>query len=314
MQASNTLPLLPGVIDQYFIPSPVPMEKVQYRPWLVGTARVRFFNQRRNIDQNNDVCLRLPAEQADTTFNWEEAEISPVQPDTGMQAAQSGSSFFPVSPELIDKRNITVLKKEFSDFLYHGKLLRLLRVASLKLESNPGESEEQFHLRLASLLSKKKEVEVQKIEKRFSKKQQQLQDRLEKAAARLDKEKSDVTARGVDTALSFGMAVFGALFGRKGFSVSNANRSVRGVRSAGRLMKEKGDVQRVEQELYRSEQELQVLASELQGALSAVADRFDPAQYTVETFAITPRRNDIFSVALYLLWEPDFDFSDEEAG
>ena len=311
-QTSDSLPLIPDALEQYFIPPPVPMEKVQYRPWLVGTARVRFFNQRRNIDQVQDVCLRLSAEQTDTTFNWEEAKVSPLQPDTGMQSAQSGSSFFPVSAELLDKGNITVLKKEFSDFLYHGKKLEMLRVASLKLESRPMESEEQFHLRLVSLLRKQKEVEVQKVEERFRKKQQQLQTRLEKYAARLDKEKGDVKARGVDTALSFGVAVFGALFGSKGLSVSNVNRSARGVRSAGRLMKEKGDVERAEQEVERSELELQLLATELQETLTAVADRFDPAQYTVESFAITPRRSDIFSLTLYLLWEPDFDFSAQE--
>ncbi len=310
--AGSSTPLLPGTLEQLFIPAPVPMENIQYRPWLVGTARVRFFNQRRNIDQEQPVCLRLPAGHAAESFDWEEADTCPVEPDQGRRAAQADSSFFSVSSELTDSGTLVALKKEFADFLYHAKKLPLFRVPALKLESRPGESEEQFHLRLASLLREKKTTAGQKVEDRFRKKQQQLQVRLEKALARLDKEKGDVKARSVDTALSFGVAIFGALFGRKGASIATANRSARGVRSAGRLIKEKGDVQRAEQEVERNEQALQQLADELQESLGALADRFDPSRYPVESFAITPRRNDIFSVALCLLWEPDFYFSEGE--
>ncbi len=303
----DSLPLLPAALEQLFMPTPVPMEEVQYRPWLIGSARVRFFNQRRNIDQEQDVCLRLSAAGSMRSFDWERAESCLVQPEDCLRSAQAGAGFFPVSTELADRKGISVLKKQFSDFLYHDRKLELLRVVSLKLESRPGESEEQFHQRRAALLQEKKEIEIRKVEKQFGKKQQQLQVRLEKGLTRLDKEKGDVKARGVDTALSFGVAVFGALFGRKGLSVSNATRSARSVRSAGRLIKEKGDVQRVEQEVARIEQDMRSLATELQDTLSAIADRFDPTHYPVETFAVTPRRNDIFSVKIALVWEPDFD-------
>ena len=306
-RADASLPLLPPALEQLFVPTPVPMQEVRYRPWLTGSARIRFFSQRRNIDLEEDVCLRLSADSSVATFEWQRAESCPVQRKDCRENPQAGASFYPVSSALVDRKSITVLKKQFSDFLYHGRKLELLRVASLKLESKPGESEEQFHQRRAALLQEKREREVRKVEKQFAGKQQKLQVRLEKELTRLDKEKGDVKARGVDTALSFGVAVFGALFGRKGLSVSNATRSARGVRSVGRLMKEKGDVQRIEQEVARTRQELLSLSAELQDALNAIADRFDPAHFPAETFAVTPRRNDIFAVRISLIWEPDFD-------
>jgi hypothetical protein len=306
-QVGDNLPLLPASFEQIFVPTPVPMGKVRYRPALIGSAQVRFFNQRRNIDQEEDICLRLPADSSITSFDWERSAKCLVHPEDCLQKAQAGAGFFPVSPALAEQKGITVLKKQFADFLYHDRKLELLRVASLKLESKPGESEEQFHQRRADLLQEKKEAETRKIEERFDKKQQQLQVRLEKALSRLDKERGDVKARGVDTALSFGVAVFGALFGRKSLSVTNATRSARGVRNVGRFMKEKGDVKRAQQEVVRIEEELQSLAIEFQDTLGAIADRFDPTHFPVETFAITPRRNDIFSLAIFLAWEPDFD-------
>ncbi|NPA94688.1 MAG: hypothetical protein GXO58_04595, partial [Thermodesulfobacteria bacterium] len=193
--------------------------------------------------------------------------------------------------------------------LYHNRKLELLRIPKLKLEARPGESEEQLYQRRATLLRDKKEAAQRKIEQRYAKKQYQLQVRLEKAMARLEKEKGDVKARGVDTALSFGVALFGALFGRKGVSVTSISRSARGVRSAGRLIKEKGDVERVEQEIARLEQELQTLALELQEEMSRLDEQYAPEHYPAETFSLTPRRSDIFDVELALVWEPEFDFS-----
>ncbi len=307
--ATENAPLLPTKLQQFFVPAPVPMETVRYRPWLTGSARVRFFNQKRNIDQVEEVCLRIPAGDKAQAFSWDESTESPVRLEDCQADPQRGASFFPVSAELYEKKAITELKKQLSDYLYHEKKLELLRVPTLKFESRPRESEEQFHQRLAVLLREKKEEQAAKIEERFGRKQQQLQTRLEKAMARLQKEKGDVKAGSVDTVLSFGVAIFGAFFGRKGLSVTNASRSARGVRSAGRLIKEKGDVQRVEQEINRIEQDLKALAVDLQDALAKISERFDPARYPVETFALTPRRTDIFEVGITLVWEPDFDFS-----
>ncbi|NOQ46331.1 MAG: hypothetical protein GQ559_06620, partial [Desulfobulbaceae bacterium] len=199
--------------------------------------------------------------------------------------------------------------KEFSDHLYHSMRLPLMRAAGLKLESKPGESESAFQQRIALILREKREMEAGKLEESYQKKQRRLEVRLDKAYARIDKEKTDVTAKGMDTALSFGVAVFGALFGRKPFSVTTASRSARGMRSAGRLMKEKGDVKRAAETAAMLEEDLAALAVELQDKMSIVARRFDPAQYAVETFSINPRRADIFNERVCLLWEPVFDFS-----
>ncbi len=302
-------PLLPSTLEQLFVPTPVPMETVHYRPWLTGSARVRFFNQKRNIDQVEEVCLRLPAGDRVRAFSWAESTPSPVRLEDCRHNPQPGAGFFAVSAELYEKKAITTLKKQLSDYLYHEKKLKLLRVPTLKLESRPGESREQFHQRLVAALRDKKEEQRTRIEERFERKQEQLQTRLERAMARLQKEKGDVKARSVDTALSFGVAIFGAFFGRKGLSVTNASRSARGVRSAGRLLKEKGDVRRVEEEIARIEQDLQELAAELQEELARISDHFDPDHYPVETFALTPRRTDVFDVGIALVWEPDFDFS-----
>ncbi len=108
----------------------------------------------------------------------------------------------------------------------------------------------------------------------------------------------------MDAALSFGIAVFGALFSRKALSVTTANRSARGVRSAGRLMKEKEDVRRAEEEARRIEADIGALAVEFQEKTAELAERFAPENFPAENFSIKPRRADIFRVEVFIQWEP----------
>ena len=130
---------------------------------------------------------------------------------------------------------------------------------------------------------------------------------MEKAYDRIEKEKGDVKSRGIDTALSFGIAVFGALFGRKALSVSTASRSAQGMRNAGRMMKEKGDVKRVSEEAERVEGEIAVLALELQEKVAKVSDKYAQEKFPLNTFSITPRRSDIFDMKVFVQWEPELD-------
>ncbi len=308
---SATPPLLAATIRQCFLPPPLATESLRLAPWLVGSATVRFFNQRRGIDQQQEILLRLPLQDRDPV-DWSEAGQYPLDPDDLAATPPSGAVFQHLPSWLEQRRHLKAEEKALADYLYHSRRLELLRIEELKLESRPGESESAFRQRVATVLRQRREAEAARVEERYRRKQRQLEARLEKARLRVEKEEGDVKARGMDTALSFGVAIFGALFGRKAVSVSTASRTARGMRSAGRLMKEKGDVQRARAALARLEEEMEALSLEMQGKLAAIADRFDPEQYTVRSFAITPRRSDIFDVRVFLLWEPVLDFSGAE--
>ncbi len=304
---SATPPMLSAAIEQCFLPAQIPLEKINYAPWLMGTATVRFVKQSQSVDETREICLRLSATEEDKEFDWQQAEDADFAIDDCEEMAQSGSRYAPVSPMFSGLKNMRSLEKELDDFLYHSMKIPLLKVASLKLHSIPGETGAQFNKRLADILREKREVEVDKVQERYGKKQRTLETRLDKAYARVDKEKGDVRAKGIDTALSIGMTIFGALFGRKGLSVSTANRTVRSARGAGRILKEREDVGRAEDAVALVQENIDDLALEMQEKIAALADRFDPAQYTPTVINITPRHSDIYNLELRLVWEPVFD-------
>jgi hypothetical protein len=268
---------------------------------------VRFFNQSRGIDQVSPVRLKIPLAGTHAGEDWNRAEENTVPREMTAAAPPASMRFQPLPAAISGLKNLRTQEKGFADYLYHSMELPLKRVPELKLESRPNESDNHFQLRIADALRQKKEEEVRKLEEQYQAKQRTLENRLEKAYARIEVEKGDVKARGMDTALSFGVAVFGALFGRKAVSVTTASRSAQGVRSAGRMMKEKEDVRRAEEEVKRIESAIAELAEDLQAKIAETADRYSPDNCSVEPFAVKPRHNDIFDVKVYLQWEPVFD-------
>lgn len=307
--SESARPLLPDSIPQSFVLLPIVSEKLVLTPWLAGAARVRFYNQARGIDQSREISLRLPLDSSFSGFEWERAAENPVREEEMIADPPSDAHYRALPSSFMQFKNFREAEKGLSDYLYHSMELPLWRVPSLKIESEPGENEGQFQQRVVDLLKEKKEVAVKALEERYRAKHAVLERRLEKANDRVEKEETDVKSRGIDTALSFGVAVFGALFGRKALSVTTASRSARGMRSAGKLMKEKEDVKRAEEEAKRLEQDVATLAAELQEKIGEITEQYSPENYPFERFSITPRRSDVFDVKVFLQWEPELDLA-----
>jgi len=296
-------PVLPDSVEQRFVQPPFPVEDLQYAPWLAGSATVRFYNQARGIDQVENVNIRLPLD-TETVPEWEQAVENPVSLEETVAVPPGHARYRELPGRVGTEGAIKEYAVKLSDFLYRDRKLELLRVPSLNLESGPGESENQFRKRFADLLRDRKEAELKKIEEQIRKRRETLEHQLARSLDKIDKEKGDVTARGMDTALSVGLAVFGTLFGRKGYSVTNASRSAQGVRNAGRMMKEKEDVRRAEEDARRIEADIAALAVEFQEKAGEFSARFSPENFTEERFFIKPRRADVYNVKVFLQWEP----------
>jgi hypothetical protein len=306
---STVQPLLADSIAQYFIPPPLPTESIAYHPVLFGIASVRMFNSRRGIDQVEQLCLRLPLPQDYLGVDWRKADESTVILDDLLNTPPSGSSFAELPAALKVRTDLKAEQKSLGEYLYRTRTLSLLRVKALGLESVPGESENVFRQRMVDLLTRQKDQVTAKIEEEYLIKQCRLETRLQKAYARIGKEEGEVKEKGVDAAISFGVAILGALLGRKPFSVSTATRSARGVRSVGRLLKEKEDVQRAREEVAQIEQEIARLGEALRQKIREQVNQLDPDRFAVERFTLAPRRTDIFNIKVGLLWEPQYDFS-----
>ncbi len=299
-------PMISGNLRQRFFLPPVMVEKTVFEPWIACSASVRFYNTSRNIDEVRQLRLKLYLDEtvnSAVSIDWSRGEPLEIDLTNCPETAPVGSSFYELPELFFTMKNFRGYEKDFSDYLYQSQRLELIRAPSLKLESRPGESAADFTVRIADWCREQKDHAATKLLAAFATKRERLEKHLERALVKIEKEKSDVSARTTDTVISIGTAVLGAFFGRKVMSSGTLSRTASSIRKAGRIGKEKGDVRRAEEQIAAIEEKIEQLEMEQEAAIIKLAEKFDPAQVKTELFAIKPRRSDIFDIEVCLLWE-----------
>ena len=118
--------------------------------------------------------------------------------------------------------------------------LRLLTSRDLGVTSVPGEDERMLRIRLAEVARQARDAAIDGLRRKHASKVATLQEKVRKAEARLARESSQASASTIDTAVTVGTSVLGALFGRKTISVTNLGRARSAARAATRLAEQKG--------------------------------------------------------------------------
>lgn len=305
--AAGLPPLLAQGIEQLYHLQNVVREEVRFAPWLAAEASVRFFNAKRNIDVVQKIRLRLYLDESFARPDWESAEIGPEIGSYSLSDCSrhppAGSYYYHLPASFAKLKDFRALSKAFTDYLYQNRQLPLLRVKGTDFESYPDENLRDFKVRFNDFLRRQKEEGIEQLRQKYQVRQDRLEQKLNNALARLEKEQGDVQTKKTDSLISFGVAVVGAFFGRKSFSATNIGRAATGMRSIGRVAKEKSDVQRVAQDVAEIQSALQELAGQIEDKVRALTDAFSVENYEIETFALKPRRSDIFDVRMVLLWE-----------
>ena len=155
------------------------------------------------------------------SIDWSRAEQLEVEPSGCPDLPPGGSRFYELPEIFSTMKNFRGVEKDFSDYLYQNERLELIRAPSLKLESRPGENAADFSVRINDVIREQKDHAAEKVLKSFGIKRERLERKLESARVKIEKEKSDVTARTTDTIISIGSAVLGAFFGRKVMSTGD---------------------------------------------------------------------------------------------
>jgi hypothetical protein len=296
-------PVIAKGIEQRYYMQNILSDKPCFEPKLAVQASVRFYNAKRNIDEVIKINQHLPLDDSFPNFDWENAPDAEYLLDDCSSSPPAESLFYPLPDGFADMKDLSGLSKAFAEYLYQNKQLELFRVASLNLESVPGQSQGDFAVVLGDLLREKKEEAVEKLQAKYRVKQERLEQKLDRAMAKVEKEQQDVQSKTTDSLISFGAAIVGAFFGRKALSATNISKAATGIRNVGRVSKEKSDVKRAEQEVLDAQEALEELSAEIEEQVMELGDNFDRDNYEIETFALKPRRSDIFEVRLALVWE-----------
>jgi len=296
-------PVLARGIEQVHFLQNMVSDEIRFEPWLWATGSVRFFNSLRNIDVVKEFSLRLYVDEEFSRADWSAAETCTYAEDDCIGESPGNSKFYPLPAGFSEMRDFKRMERSLSDYLYQNERQELFRIKGTKFESVPEESLGDFNVRFGDHLREEKDIAVEKMREKYEIRQERLEKKLQTAYNRLEKEKVDVKTKTTDSLISFGIAAVGAFFGRKVLSAGNIGKAATGMRSVGRVAKERGDVTRAEELVLDLQQERDELSVEIEENIIELAETFSIDSYEVEKFSIKPRRSDIFNIHMMLLWE-----------
>ncbi|HSQ03723.1 MAG TPA: hypothetical protein VLN59_06800 [Burkholderiales bacterium] len=131
-----------------------------------------------------------------------------------------------------------------------------------------------------------------------------LQGRIRKAQEAVAREKAQADQQKVQTAISIGATLLGALGGRKITSSGNVGKASTAMRGASRAMKEGQDVGRAEDNVEVLQQQLNELNAEVEAQSQELTSAVDPQTEVFDTVTIKPKKTNIAVQLCTLVWAP----------
>jgi len=301
--ASPVKPVVPAGIDEYVLPSDggAPAE---YAPVLYGAARVQYTDAKRGIDVTRNLQAIVSFTNGPIPVDWERAEETPYSPETlRPPSASAGASHQPLPPAALDKKRYAAWTKDFEQWVARAQPLKIYAVPSMKFVSKPGESERDFQARIQHAGRETRDAAVEKLRERYAAKLARLQDKTRKAEEAVGKEQQQASQQKLQTAVSIGATMLGALMGRRAVSLSTLGRATTAARGVGRSTKETEDVAKAQVRLQEAQAELAALEAELQQEVAAL-EGAAPGGIAVETIEIKPKRGGVDVRIVALAWKP----------
>jgi uncharacterized protein DUF87 len=301
--ASTTKPVVPAGIEEYVLPSDAGTP-TQYAPVLYGAARVQYTDSKRGIDVTRSLQAIVSFTTGPIPVDWERAEETPFEPENlTPPGANLAAPHQPLPPAALDKKRYAAWTKDFQEWVTRAQALTIYSVPSMKLVSKPGESERDFQARIQHTGREARDSAVEKLRQQYAPKVARLQDKARKAEEAVGKEQQQASQQKLQTAVSIGATMLGALMGRRTVSLSTLGRATTAARGVGRSAKEIEDVAKAQQRLQEAQAELAALEAELQQEVAAL-EGAAPGKLEVETIEIKPKRGGVDVRIVALAWKP----------
>ena len=305
-EVSKAQPLLPPGIRQFFVPRTgvAASGNAVYRPVVLAAGNTRYTSARMNIDEQRPFMFSLDADGVDVNVDWSNAEVLELDIDDLSSDPLPAASFETCPSALSKVKNFTGWGRQLKRWIRLENPVVLYKSPKLKVSSELGESERDFRVRLQQLGNEERDRLVAKLRKRYQTKFTRLENRLQRAAQAVEREEEQARGSKMDTAISFGTAILGAVLGRKKVSVTSASRVGTAVRKAGRMGKQSGDVKRARQTVESVQEELAELQTAFDDEVAELEDAYDAQSEELKDVSVRAKAADIEVSVIGVGWVP----------
>jgi hypothetical protein len=300
--AANARPVLPPDVPQLFIRPRTAGEGLSYEPKILAVGKVYYADAKAGVATDEEVAvLTEPASRID----WEGAEVAAVrEADLERVPADDDALFGAVPPEAAKGRSYLEWGKSCVEWLYRTRRLELLKSPSSGVVSKPGETERDFRIRLQTAAREKRDAVVDKVRQTYAPRIARLEERIRAAETAVEREQAQSTQQGLQTAVSIGATILGAVLGRRKISASTLGRATTAARGASRTMKEREDVGRAAANVQELVAQRDELRRTMEDEIARVQAAVDPLSERLESVTVAPKKKDIAVTTVALAWVP----------
>jgi hypothetical protein len=303
MPGDSHPPVLPAMMRQDYALADIQGEfsrSMFYRLHLLATADVSFINNRYGIIRTIPIAYVISLDQSSTDASWLNAKLIDLENKTYLGNSIEEASYMPVQATAFKLSVLNSLDKQFEGYVYRNYNIALWKSNVFKLISLPDESERDFRIRLRQASQERKDLEIERIRRQFAKKVDSLEKQLETARRQAQREGDQYQQKMLNTAISVGSSIFGAILGGRASRTGIA----RAARSATGLGKEKRDIARAKEKMSQIQDRINELDEQLIERITEIAEKFDPMNEELQKIVVQPKKSDILQRSFGFLWVP----------
>jgi hypothetical protein len=297
-------PVLPPEIEAFYLPASGAGQGLEYFPAIAGWLSIHYASTKHKVNITEKLALAARLAESPSVLDWAQAEEITLDSSELQTVPLAGAAFAKLPAAAKNKKAHSDWSKDLTRWARQNKPLLIYHCARLGAFSRPQESRGDFLSRLAQTARETRDLEVEKLRRKYSASFNTLNARLMKAEQAVRREQDQAQSSKIQTAISFGTAILGAFMGRKAVSVGSASRLGTAMRSASRIRKESMDVERAQQTAAATKAELAQLDERLQADIETIEASFNPARETTEEILVHPKSADIALEFFGLVWIP----------
>jgi len=273
-----------------------------YEPNIVAAGKVRFYDQKRNVDrvESKSVLADAPDDFGRTDWDaalpidgWESSLLNePDHPDN------TTVQYLSIPDSANSKKELAKVQKEFSDWLYNSQCCTILEHDKFDLYQHEGESAESFRMRVLQMIREERDEDLDELQDRYKAKFEKIDDKIRDEEQDLEEAKSDVKGRRTEELVGMAETIFSVFVRRRSRSMSSTLSKRRMRKKANQKVEEsKEDLE----ELFDDYEDLQ---AELKSKMEQVSLKWDELANDVEEKEVKPRRSDVKVESVMLAWIP----------
>jgi hypothetical protein len=284
----------------------IELEQAQlvYEPAIIGSASVRFLDQKQNISQERERLLLTGIPGQLDSVDWDRAvslsiPLGNLRPEPEQVASGQGPFFAAVPEGANSPAELKSIASAFADWLYYNSEIKLLAHPELNVIQHPEESEQQFKARLRQAARELRDAGVDKLRNRYEDRIEKLEARLRRYERDLEQDEADYHARKRESLIATGEMMLTLFSKRRGYRTFSWTASRRRMANRAKM-----EVEETEAEINEIETELADLQNELNQQIEAITPRWVDILKKITAHTVRPRRADVDVKLVGLAWVP----------